>query len=181
MKHYFLLDFENVSDAGLAGFFDLTPSDTVYLFYTQKSNRISIDFATALLERTDHAEVRFIKVASGNQALDLQLASFLGSLIAGRKEECDYWIISRDKGFACLSSFWTNQSGLARLTQAASIQDALSAGNGNHTESAQIPPAPCRGTTAHGTPGCSPSWKTRRIAAPVLWRPLPWSLRGVLL
>ena len=142
MKHYFLLDFENVSDAGLAGFFELTPEDTVYLFYTQKSNRISIDYVTALMECPSHAEMRFIKVASGNQALDLQLASFLGSLIAERREESDYWIISKDKGFACLGSFWTNQSGLARLAQAGSIQEALASLKGKSAPRQQSTPAP---------------------------------------
>ena len=126
MKHFYLIDFENVSDAGLDGFFDLTEEDTAYLFYSLKANRISIDFFKTLLEHRCAAAIYFFKVAAGNQALDLQLASFLGSLIAANPADCDFCIISKDKGYACLSSFWLNRSGGSRLSQAASIAEALS-------------------------------------------------------
>ncbi len=93
---YFLVDFENVADTGMNGFFDLTAEDTVDVFYTQKNNRISMDFFTSFLEREHAATLHLRKVASGNQALDLQLASYLGSLIAGGREGCEYCIISKD-------------------------------------------------------------------------------------
>ena len=125
MKRYFLIDFENVADAGLNGFFELTAEDTVDLFYTQKNNRISIDFFKAFLDRRAAAEIRLRKVASGNQALDLQLASFLGCLIAGSDAPCAYYIISKDKGFGCLPAFWEGQKGAALVRQAASIREAL--------------------------------------------------------
>ena len=126
MKRYFLVDFENVADAGLNGFFDLTAEDTVDIFYTQKNNRISMDFFTVFLERGSAAALCLRKVAAGNQALDLQLASFLGSLIAASDEECEYCIISKDKGFACLPAFWENQKGGGSVRQAGSIREALS-------------------------------------------------------
>ncbi len=125
MKRYFLIDFENVADAGLNGFFELTAEDTVDLFYTQKNNRISIDFFKTFLDRRSLAELRLRKVATGNQALDLQLASFLGSLIAGGDDPCEYCIISKDKGFGCLPSFWENQKGCGLVRQAGSIREAL--------------------------------------------------------
>ena len=126
MKHFYLIDFENVSDAGLNGFFGLSGEDTAYLFYSQKANRISIDFCKTLLEHHSAAAIHFFKVAAGNQALDLQLASFLGSLIASNPTDCEFCIISKDKGYACLSSFWTNRGDSARLSQAGSIAEALS-------------------------------------------------------
>ncbi len=126
MKRYFLVDFENVADAGLNGFFELTAEDTVDVFYTQKNNRISMDFFTSFLERGSAAALSLRKVAAGNQALDLQLASFLGSLIAGSREECEYCIISKDKGFSCLPAFWDNQKGSGLVRQAGSIREALS-------------------------------------------------------
>lgn len=125
MKRFFLIDFENVADAGLNGFFELTAEDTVDLFYTQKNNRISIDFFKSFLDRRSLAELRLRKVATGNQALDLQLASFLGSLIAGGDGPCEYCIISKDKGFGCLPSFWENQKGNGTVRQAGSIREAL--------------------------------------------------------
>ena len=125
MKRYFLIDFENVADAGLNGFFELTTEDTVDLFYTQKNNRINIDFFKAFLDRRPDAAIRLRKVAAGNQALDLQLASFLGSLIAGADGPCEYCIISKDKGFGCLPSFWENQRNAGTVRQAGSIREAL--------------------------------------------------------
>ena len=125
MKRYFLIDFENVADAGLNGFFELTTEDTVDLFYTQKNNRINIDFFKAFLDRRPDAAIRLRKVAAGNQALDLQLASFLGSLIAGADGPCEYCIISKDKGFGCLPSFWENQRNAGIVRQAGSIREAL--------------------------------------------------------
>ena len=125
MKRYFLIDFENVADAGLNGFFDLTAEDTVDIFYTQKNNRVSMDFFKSYLERGCAAALCLRKVAAGNQALDLQLASFLGSLIAGSREGCEYCIISKDKGFSCLPAFWENQKGRGAVRQAGSIREAL--------------------------------------------------------
>ena len=138
MKRYFLVDFENVADAGMNGFFELTAEDTVDIFYTQKNNRISMDFFQSFLERDHAATLRLRKVASGNQALDLQLASFLGSLIAGSREDCEYCIVSKDKGFACLPAFWDNQKESGTVRQAASIREALSA----REEPPAPPPAP---------------------------------------
>ena len=139
MKRYFLIDFENVADAGLNGFFDLTAEDTVDLFFTQKNNRISIDFFKAFLDQKNAAEIRLRKVAAGNQALDLQLASFLGSLIAGSGGPCEYCIISKDKGFGCLPAFWEKQAGSGCVRQAASIREALA---GHAAPVADAAPAP---------------------------------------
>lgn len=130
MKRYFLIDFENVADAGLNGFFDLTAEDTVDIFYTQKNNRVSMDFFKSYLDRGSAAALCLRKVAAGNQALDLQLASFLGSLIAGSREGCEYCIISKDKGFACLPAFWENQKGSGAVRQAGSIREALAGQEG---------------------------------------------------
>lgn len=137
MKRYFLVDFENVADAGMNGFPELTGEDTVDIFYTQKNSRISMDFLKSVLERGHAAVLRVRKVVMGNQALDLQLASFLGSLIAGSREDCEYWIISRDKGFACLPTFWEGQSENANVRLAGSIREALTV----RTQPQSPPPA----------------------------------------
>ena len=136
MKRYFLIDFENVADAGLNGFFELTAEDTVDIFYTQKNNRVSMDFFKSYLERGCAAALCLRKVAAGNQALDLQLASFLGSLIAGSREGCEYCIISKDKGFACLPAFWENQkgSGAVRQRDIEPLRERRGGGGGNGQE-----------------------------------------------
>ena len=110
MKHIYLIDFENVADDGLTGFSELSSSDEVDLFYTDKANRIKVDFVDSLLSAESRAKMTFIKVSSGNQALDLQLATFLGGRIEkDSSDEIEYIIVSKDKGFQHVVSFWKNR------------------------------------------------------------------------
>ena len=135
---FYLIDFENVSDAGLNGFFQLTQEDAVDVFYTQNSNRIGMEFLNAYLKTGCDARLSLHKVAPGNQALDLQLASFLGSLIADNREDCAYYIISKDKGFECLPAFWARHRSGFTVRLAANIRETLS----DHAGSASVPAAP---------------------------------------
>lgn len=108
MKRIFLIDYENVSDSGLDGFFDLTSEDAVYLFFTVNACKIGIEFVDQLRKHADCASLRFIRAATGNQALDFQLSSFLGGLIAEHPEkDCAFFIISKDRGYTCLPTFWS--------------------------------------------------------------------------
>lgn len=125
MKRYFLVDFENVSDSGLQGFFELKPEDTVLIFYTQRANKINIDFFESVLENKNAAKLAFIRVAYGNQALDLQLASYLGGLITEDPQDCAYYIVSKDKGFHCLPTFWLGRYDSVKLYQVSSIANAF--------------------------------------------------------
>ena len=126
MSRIFLVDFENVADSGLDGFFRLPPEDRVYVFYTEKAGKIGIRFFSDCFAQTEHAQLVFLKAQTGNQALDLQLASFLGSLIGeGLPADTVCYIVSKDKGFTCLPAFW---GGLrqAQVSLTASIAAVLS-------------------------------------------------------
>ena len=125
MRRFFLVDYENVSDGGLHGFFDLTGDDTVALFYTQNANKISIDFFEIAMRSDKAAHIAFIKVNPGNQALDLQLASYLGALMASAEDDCAFYIVSKDKGFQCLIPFWGAHHGGTPLYQVRSIEEAI--------------------------------------------------------
>lgn len=143
MRRFFLVDYENVSDGGLHGFFDLTGDDTVALFYTQNANKISIDFFEIAMHSDTAAHIAFIKVNPGNQALDLQLASYLGALMASAEDDCAFYIVSKDKGFQCLIPFWSAHHGGTPLYQVRSIEDALHPGEPQPTEPkpAEVKPA----------------------------------------
>ncbi len=106
----YLVDFENVNSAGLTGIQKLSKEDKVYIFYTV--NSASLSFAAHLNLLSCPAEVIYYYVASGaKNALDFQLASFLGYLISkgGDKNFC---IISNDRGYEHVKNFW-EKSGLA--------------------------------------------------------------------
>ena len=110
MKKHYLIDFENVSDDGLKGYFELSPEDTVEIFYTENAARIGIEFFENCLAAQGRAGLRFIKVPAGKQSLDMQLATYLGALLAGDgAPDAEYCIVSKDKGFASIRQFWQSR------------------------------------------------------------------------
>ena len=141
MSRYFLVDFENVSDDGLNGFKELTGTDTVIVMYTDKACKIRVEFVEALNARKTRASFRFMKVASGNQALDMQLATFLGSMIPGEGTGTEYVIVSKDKGYNHIIQFWNNREPEIRIRLKKSIRDALHE-NAEEAEEAAPAPAP---------------------------------------
>lgn len=107
----YLVDFENVTSAGISGIQRLTKEDKVYIFYTVNASNMS--FAAHMNLLSSPAEVIYYNVASGGKnALDFQLASFLGYLVS-RGEDKDFYIISNDKGYDHVKSFW-EKSGIAQ-------------------------------------------------------------------
>lgn len=106
----YLIDFENVTSAGISGIQRLTKEDKVYIFYTVNASNMS--FAAHLNLLSSPAEVIYYNVTSGGKnALDFQLASFLGYLIS-KGEDKDFYIISNDKGYDHVKNFW-ERSGIA--------------------------------------------------------------------
>lgn len=106
----YLVDFENVSSAGISGIQKLTKDDKVYIFYTVNASNMS--FAAHMNLLSSSAEVTYYNVASGGKnALDFQLASFLGYLICQGKEK-KFCIISNDRGFEYVKTFW-ERNGIA--------------------------------------------------------------------
>lgn len=101
---YYLLDYENVNASGLDGISDLSEDCKIVLFYTRNSNKIDLGIFNVL--RNMKAEISIIEVHHGKQALDIQLASYLGYLIGTEPEDTEYFIISKDKGYRNVQSFW---------------------------------------------------------------------------
>lgn len=106
----YLIDFENVTSAGISGIQRLSKEDKVYIFYTVNASNMS--FAAHMNLLSSPAEVIYYNVTSGGKnALDFQLASFLGFLIS-KGEDKDFYIISNDKGYDHVKNFW-ERSGVA--------------------------------------------------------------------
>lgn len=121
----YLIDFENVTSAGISGIQKLTKDDKVYIFYTVNASNMS--FAAHMNLLSSPAEVIYYNVTSGGKnALDFQLSSFLGYLIS-RGEDKNFCIISNDRGYDHVKSFW-EKSGLASgitINSAPSINRSL--------------------------------------------------------
>ena len=123
MIRHFLIDFENVHEGGLTGLPALTANDRVYLFYTKNANQIHMHLQTLvdLLTGGVRAQITAYEIASGKQSLDMQLVSFLGSLIGSEQDAGHHYIIvSRDADYRNTIAFW-NSVGMQRLEMAPSI------------------------------------------------------------
>ncbi|MGN0637163.1 MAG: PIN domain-containing protein [Huintestinicola sp.] len=109
----FLVDFENVTSAGLAGIEKLTESDTVYIFYTLSAASLSFDAHRNVM--SSKAKVNYISVTAGaKNALDFQLDSFLGYLAAVSRDR-KFFIVSADNGYLAVKSFWEKTMGISDL------------------------------------------------------------------
>lgn len=105
MKYYFV-DYENVHSEGFIGIDGIAKNDTLYLMYTEQCKTFSLEVLEKIIRRKINFEV--YKVGSGSKnALDFQLSSFMGYIIAKNEDkECIFYIVSKDTGFDHLIDFW---------------------------------------------------------------------------
>lgn len=108
---YYLVNYENVMSAGLNGLHDLTENDTVIIFYSENSNKLTFETHYQLTETK--SAVQYQKAESGTKnALDFQLASYLGYLISDTytAENEKYYIVTKDNGFSVLKKYWNKRN-----------------------------------------------------------------------
>lgn len=129
----FLIDYENVNAAGLQGIGQLTAQDRVILFYSQSANTLSFDIMDEMLAANIMPE-RVCIAQSGKNALDFQLVTFLGYLIAKNKAD-EYYIISRDAGYTAAVAFCRNYLG-TKVIMKPSIQAVVRSGSSEGTAKA---------------------------------------------
>ena len=102
MKHY-LIDSENVGDFWIP-LLDLPAEQAeLIVFYTKNSPHMSYDSLIKLKE--SDRKVTFIKCYEGTNALDFQLCSELGFLIAGNEDD-DFIIVTNDTGYDAAVKYW---------------------------------------------------------------------------
>ncbi len=106
METYYLIDYENVNEAGLEGCDKLTADDHVVLFYTDKANKISVDKFSMLR----NADLVAHKAPVRKQSVDMHLVSYLGYLIGTNSPEAElnYVIVSKDTDYDNIISFWAD-------------------------------------------------------------------------
>lgn len=103
----YLIDYENTKN--LVGINNLSSADKVIIFYSKKANTLSFDSHKDIMNSKAQIEYKFVDVGAQN-ALDFQLGSYLGYLIRQNENtEVSYNIVSKDKGFAYVASFWQNE------------------------------------------------------------------------
>ncbi|MDE5556165.1 MAG: hypothetical protein K2J32_00530 [Ruminococcus sp.] len=105
---YYLIDYENVHQAGLDGIEKLTENDKLVIFYTTNAETLTFSIYEKLV--SCKAEIQLYKVqCGGKNALDFQLVTFLGYIL-GNNPDIDCHIISNDKGYEYVRSFWKEKN-----------------------------------------------------------------------
>lgn len=99
----YLIDYENVNSVGLQGIGRLSQNDRVILFYSHSANTLSFEIMDEMLS-TGILPERVCLTQSGKNALDFQLVTFLGYLIAKNTAD-EYYIISKDAGYSAAIAF----------------------------------------------------------------------------
>ena len=116
---YYLIDFEKVKSRGMEGVELLAEEDTVCIFYSDTADSMTIDLHRKLDETK--AQIIYNKLAVGTKnALDFQLATYLGYLICEQQREGihpDYFIVTKDNGFTSLMVYWKAQGVPVRITR----------------------------------------------------------------
>ncbi len=95
MNTTYLIDLENVNSSGFEGAENLTRSDELIVFYSEKADTLKIPIITSLLGSS--AQIKFYKCKNGiMNAMDFDIVSVLGIVY---NSERDFVIVSKDKGF----------------------------------------------------------------------------------
>ena len=113
----YLIDFENVSNRGFNGIERVGGKDAIILFYSEQRSTISITVHRKLEETKARKEYLPVKTG-GKNALDFQLVTWLGYLIAQQPDE-EYCIVSNDTGFDAAIDFWQKRE--ARISRSVDL------------------------------------------------------------
>lgn len=113
---YYFVDYENVHSEGIVDCSELEQGDIVYVFYTEQAKNITLDILEQFTRRGIRLELDKAGTGAKN-ALDFQLSSYLGYVIAKHETEpLRYVIVSKDTGFDRLVQFW-GEKGIQILRQ----------------------------------------------------------------
>ena len=116
----FLVDMENVHK--LTNINKLTANDKLILFYSDNTPPMPMDAIKAIVDTNVSFELKRVHLGV-KSALDFQLSSYLGYLIA-TYPEAKFIIISKDKGFDVVKKFWqTEKKPIIKLQSNIGVQE----------------------------------------------------------
>ena len=103
----YLVDYENVSDAGLVGVNQRSANDLVIIFYGSKVKSIAYESLIAITDSAANIEHMKAEKTAKNY-LDFQLTTYLGYKL-GQNSYSEIYVISKDSGFDAVVDFWSNR------------------------------------------------------------------------
>ena len=105
----------------------LSKDDLIFIFYTASTETITLDNINQL--NKSGCKYELIKVPAGSQSLDMHLISFVGYAVGLGVEKYNYIVISKDKDYDNVISFWKSKCGISIKRQAAinvsSVKNAI--------------------------------------------------------
>lgn len=115
--NYILVDCENIDRDQIKDFKGIKDGDALILFYSEQHKSITIDVMDFVARHNLKLECHKVKTGSAH-ALDFQLSSYLGYLIAKNNDaSIKYCIVAGDKGYDVLIDYWKKQNiSLSRKT-----------------------------------------------------------------
>ncbi len=106
-KRLYLVDYENVSDAGIVGIDELSSADCVIVFYGSKIKTVAYESLIAITK--SKATIEHLKAEkTAKNYLDFQLTTYLGYKL-GTNHFDEIYVISKDSGFDAVVDFWTDK------------------------------------------------------------------------
>lgn len=156
MRDIYLIDFENVASEGLNGITQLDPQDQVVIFFSNNSKSLSMKMHILIGKSVCNLDY-FEATVGGKNALDHQVSTWLGYLVATGAAERNYYIVSRDAGYKFVASFWSESDLHPNVRCVDSIKTALrlerrEAENRPDAEAVELPAEPVEATVAAEEP-----------------------------
>jgi len=134
---YFLIDYENVRNAGMQGTEYLLPDDHVIVFYSKAAPNMEARHLTDIKKSgCGFSTCKLLKVRKNG--LDFYIATKVGEIV-GAGYRGNIAIISRDEGFQSLREYWANRADPPRrVLVSESIERGIVSANMADRRTAQI-------------------------------------------
>ena len=133
----FLVDYENVSKAGMKGSSFLDERDQIVIFYSEARKNAERRILEDITSSGCVFEVCKL-CRTGKNALDFYIVSRLGELIGGGFSGISV-IVSNDKGFQAVRDYWGKRAGKKmNVFLSSCIEDGIVTGNENNERTRKL-------------------------------------------
>lgn len=134
---YFLIDLENVHNAGMRGVELLDQNDTVVLFFSGSCRMMESGVFEELVGSGCNIDLVELK-QSGKNALDFYIATYVGEIFGKNDDIKLLSIVSNDKGYSAIRDFWSSRKSNPRtVVVRGSLIQCISAAKENNYRTAR--------------------------------------------
>lgn len=107
MGNVYFVDCENIGLNWFSMLGDLQKDDFLCVFSSQNAQPVQLKHIPDLLKYA--RQICFFECTTGSNALDFQLSTYLGFQIREKGSAYEYIILSNDKGYNAVCSFWEKE------------------------------------------------------------------------